>query len=249
MIAMSMRKEIESKLPEGLYVLSKDKLEVEKKLDDILRLFNRSLPEGQVVAIFKDGCHKVSNFLADCFTETHARTKFQNRVLSMSTTDNVELDRKYGQNIYYFLVDLRIAIPLFVPFSDLPSCRRLLDFSPEEAAEKAVNLIDNGFVKAVAHSISIGTKVYHICTIVDVHRYYSDLLGIFERDREEGWKPSHVELLFENKCREELEFCKLATLKTTGKLTEEILKEKLAVIEEIRNRKDCLLSADKGMVS
>ena len=75
MIDMSKRKETESRLPEGLYVLCKDKSEVEKKLNDLLRLFNRSLPEGQVVAIFKDGCHKVIDFFADCFAETHVRAK------------------------------------------------------------------------------------------------------------------------------------------------------------------------------
>ena len=248
MIDMRKRKEMESKLPAGLYVLCKDKSEVEKKLDDLLRLFNRLLPEGQVVAIFKDGCHKVIDFFADCFAETHVRTKFQNRVRIMSTTDNVELARKYGQDIYYFLVDLRIAIPQFVSFTDLPSCRRLLDYSVEEAAEKAVNLFESGFIKAVAHSISIGKIVYDICTIADVNRYYSDILSIFERDREEGWKPSLVELLFENKSQEELEYCKLATLKTTGKLTDEILEETLSVIEDIRKKK-CLLTANIGSAS
>ena len=249
MIAMSKRKEIESKLPAGLYVLCKDKSEAEKRLDDLLRLFNRSLPEGQVVAIFKDGCHKVLDFLADCFAETHVRSKFQNRVRSMSNTDNVASARAYGLIIFNFLVDLRISIPLFVPYNDLPSCRHLLDYSPEDAAEKAINLIDKGFVKAVAHSISIGTKVYNICTIADVHKYYSDLLRIFKSDQEEGWKPSLVELIFENKCQEELEYCKLATLKTTGKLTKEILDETLLVIEEIRRKKDRLLTAGTSYTS
>ena len=147
-----------------------------------------------------------------------------------------------GKRINIF--DLRISIPLFIPYSDLPSCRHLLDYSPEEAAEKAVNLIDCGFVKAVAHSISIGKKVYDICTIADVNGYYSDLLRIFECDREEGWKPSLVELLFENKSLEELEYCKLANLKTTGKLTDEILKETLSVIEENRKKRECLLPAN-----
>ena len=73
---MSKRKDIESRLPEGLYVLCKDKSVVEKRLDDLLRLFNRSLPEGQVVAIFKDGCHRVIDFFADCFAETHVRTRW-----------------------------------------------------------------------------------------------------------------------------------------------------------------------------
>ena len=249
MIAMSKRKEIESKLPAGLYVLCKDKSETEKRLDDLLRLFNRSLPEGQVVAIFKDGCHKVLDFLADCFAETHVRTKFQNRVRSMSNTDNVALARKYGQDIYYSLFDLRISIPHFVPFNDLPSCRHLLDYSLEEAVRKAVNLVDNGIVKATAHVLSIGADVYDICTIADVQKYYSDLLGIFKRDQEEGWKPSLVELVFENKCQEELEYCKLATLKTTGKLTKEILDETLLVIEEIRRKKDRFLTADASYTS
>lgn len=69
-----IRKE-ESNLPAGLYVLCKDKTAVTNKLDELLFLFSRSLPDGQVVAIFKDGCHRVSYFLADCFAETHVRRK------------------------------------------------------------------------------------------------------------------------------------------------------------------------------
>lgn len=210
-----MKQGNESNLPTGIYIIRKDKSEVIQRLDELLALFSRRVPDGQVVAIFKDGCRKVIDFLADSFAETHVRDICQ-KIIHSYHTDNISLARERGLKIYCFLGDLRITIPHFVPINDLPSCRHLLDFSTEKAALMAIDLVDNGIVKAGSHVLSIGAELYHICKITDVHRYYSDLLDILEHDVADGWMLSSVELLLESKCREELEYCKLATLKTTG---------------------------------
>lgn len=222
-------------LPDGLYVLRRDREEVSSRIVTLSEPFKLNLQGKQVVAKSKECKYKITVFLEECFEETSARNKCKRR-LEGYLTDDVSIAREYGQKMLFFLINLKGMMPYFVRFDDLPSCRSLLDYSPEEAAVKAADLCGNGIVKASAHILAIGSKLYDFKTISDVWHYYTDSLTSFQKDVSEGWKLSPVEHLFENKANMELEYCKLATLKTAGKLTEDIMEVSREVINSYKNR-------------
>ena len=220
-------------LPAGLYVLSKDKSAVISRIDDLSKPFFCNLEGRQVVAKCKECQRRLLFFLNESFEETRARDKCKLRIQSYFT-DDINLAREYGQRMLDFLFQLKGTMTLFVPFEDLPSCRSLLDCSVEEAIVKAADLCGNGIIKATTHVLSIGSEIYKIVSIEDVRHYYNDYLELFQRDVDEGWKLSRVEQVFLNKAKMELEYCQLATLKTAGKLTEDVLAVSRELIEGYR---------------
>lgn len=224
-------------LPPGLYVLKNDKPEVKARIDELARLFNRQLGDKSAVAQCKDCCHRLIVFIDDCFHETFAREKCK-RGIQGFITDDINRAREYGQQMLYFLIDLHAQIDSFVSFDDLPSCRSLLDCSPEEAALKAVDLVGSGVVKVISKSIAIGSDVFHIIEISDVRSFYSAALQLLQTEKAQGWEPRPIETFFGEKCKMELEYCKLAALKVAGNLTSEVLENTREAIEEYQRRID-----------
>lgn len=189
------------------------------------------MSDKQAVAKCKELSHVIADVLTDCFEETCAINKCC-RWINKLLTDDINLARVYGLKMSYFLSDLKVFIWYFVPFKDLPSCRVLLDYSPEEAAIKAIDLVENDIVKVASKVISLGEGLYHVHTIAGVKHFYGDLLETFRKDVEGGWKPSPIEMLFEAKCNLELEYCTLAKLKVSGKLTQELLEIGLMAVKK-----------------
>lgn len=222
-------------LPLGLYVLKKDKPEVIARIERLAELFDCQLVDSLAVARCKDCCHRFIALLDDCFQDTYAREKCKRRIKGFISDDIIRA-RVNGQKMLSFLIDLRTQIDSFVPFDDLPSCRSLLDYSPEDSALKAIDLVANGIVKVVSRSLSIGSDVIHIKEISDVRKYYLDSLRILKSEQEQGWEPSPVEIVFREKSTMELEYCKLATLKVAGELSSDILEYSRTVIEGCRKR-------------
>lgn len=222
-------------LPPGLYVLKKDKQEVIARIEKLAELFNCQLVDSLAVARCKDCCHRFVAFLDDCFLDTCAREKCKRRINGF-ITDDINRARINGKKMLSFLIDLRSQIDFFVPFEDLPSCRSLLDYSPEDSAIKAIDLVANGIVKVVSKSLAIGSDVIHIKEISDVRKYYLESLRILKDEQEQGWELSPVEIVFREKSMMELEYCKLATLKVAGELSSDVLEYSRTVIEGCRKR-------------
>ena len=126
------------------------------------------------------------------------------------------------------------SLQYFVPFDDMPSCRSLLDFSVEDATVKAIDLVGTGVVKEVAKALSIGSEICKIKTIADVEHFYSSAQGLLAKEAREGWQPTPIEFLFENKCEMELEYCKLASLKVAGQLTKEVMESSMIILEKCK---------------
>ena len=219
------------KLPAGYYVIKQDKEKVLSRIDILSQLFFAKKDGKQVVVKYNECRNRFISLLDDCFEESFARNRCQKQIKQL-TTDNIDRACQYCSSLWSVLFSLRGIIPHFIPFDDLPSCRSLLDYSVEDAARKALDLVDNGIVKGIARTVSIGTELYHIVNIVDVKSYYTDSLKVIEEYKRDGDQQSPVDLLFENKCRLELEYCKLAALKVSGKLSKEILEASQSAIDE-----------------
>lgn len=211
-------------LPAGLFVLSSDKETILREIDSVASSFKKALADKEVVAECRACRWRIKDLLLNYFADTRARAKTIWR-LENSDTDNVKLAYEYGNQLSSLLYDLAIVVNYSVSFDDLPSCRSLLDCSIEQAQDKAMDLVGNGVVKAVAKSLSIGKEIYHFKEIEDVRRFYSDINTSFINDSLSGLPPTAIEQVFDLKCEEELEYCNLATLKVTGKLTKELLEK------------------------
>lgn len=211
-------------IPNGLYVLVKGKNLVLADICSIEKSFNKVLSDGQAMSECRACREKIMRLLKNDFVDTHAKRKAVNYLLSIRI-DNAYDARNIGNYLSVFLSDLKFVVKYSIHFDDLPSCRKILDFSPEEAAKKAIDLVANGIVKALFKAASIGENIYQFKEIEDVRRYYFDMLSGIQNDSIEDDQLSSVELVYENKCKEELEYCKLASLKLAGKLTNDILDE------------------------
>lgn len=205
----------------GLYVLIRDKETVLNEIYSAAKSFGKELSDKGFLAECRACRSRIRSLLVNSFADTRAKGKTI-RCLDNSDTDNVKLAYEYGQQMFSLLFNLIIVVTHSVHFEDLPSCRSLLDSSLEEVQAKAVDLVGNGIVKDVAKTLSVGKEIYHFKEIEDVYRYYSDILTSFKNDSAAGFPPTFVEKVFELKCQEELEYCSLASLKVTGKLTKEL---------------------------
>lgn len=221
------------KLSPGLYVIRKDKESLLSEIGAIMPALNRPLDNRESVSECRACRMRIKRLFENGFVDTRAKSKCI-YALENSNTDNAQVAQEYGKQMFAFLCDLSEVILYSISFADLPSCRSLLDYSPEDAAAKAVDLVDNGIVKTIAKTLMIGAQAYHIKEIADVSNYYRSFLATFRKDTEAGLKPTEVELFYENKCNEELEYCRLASLKVAGKLTKEALEVGMEVIEKYR---------------
>lgn len=57
------------------------------------------------------------------------------------------------------------------PIKELPSCKKLIELSTEDAAAAATDLIKSDIVKSVAKSLLLGTKIKDAINISDVRNY------------------------------------------------------------------------------
>ncbi len=220
-------------LPLGIYVLKEPKDKVLNRIREVSTSFGQSFPKCQVVPKFKECCHKAIETLDVSFEDTLATRECHRFVGSLSTDD---INKAY-HNAYYLyniLMGLNWVTLYAIDFDKLPSCRHLLGFTDKEAAAKAVDLIDNGIVKLVSKALSIGSDIYSFTTIADIHRFYSDLIASY--DGVDSANLSKMDLLFLDKARLETEYCYLATLKTTGRLTKELLDARQAIIDEYHQK-------------
>lgn len=180
--------------------------------------FGKELGDKGILAEYRVCRNGLIAFFDNCFADTRAKEKTIS-CLANSDTDNVRLACEYGQQMFSLLFNLIIVVCHSVRFDDLPSCRSLLDVSLEEAPEKALDLVGNGVVKDVAKTLFIGKDLFHFKGIADVVCYYSDMMKSFINDTTAGLQPTAIEHIFELKCRVELEYCSLSSLKVAGKLT------------------------------
>lgn len=220
-----------SGLPAGLYVLKKSKEEIRERIDAMPSLFADVEGNKQIVNTYKTIRRKVIALLGECFEDTYARNKCLKEVKTIDT-DDVNLARCYARRTCDILFEISGSVKYFVPFDDLPSCRSLLECSVEEAIAKAIDLVESGVVKVAAKALSIGSEICKIKTITDVKHFYSSAKDLLTQEAGEGWQPTPIEELFENRCEIELEYCKLASLKVAGKLGKEVMDASMLAVEK-----------------
>ena len=218
----------------GLYVLAVDKTVVSQKIDCLSKVFNKTLDDNLAVAESKACRRKIVDILEKNFVDTRARA-ITIRSLKASNMDNPYNARKYADLMNYILIGLKNVVDYSFCFKDLPSCRSLLDCCLEEVQEKAIDLVGHGVIKDITKTLIIGKNLYHFKEIADVKRYYSDMLALFTADSAAGMQPTPIEQVFDLKCREELVYCQMASLKEAGKLTKELYekgKEEVEALEK-----------------
>lgn len=228
-----------TRLPAGLYVLKTAKDNVISRIDSLSQPFYKQLSDKQAVATCYKCSHDICELLEDCFADTCARNK-SIKLIHSCYSDDINLARLFGQRMLQFMCKLKESIYYFVPLRDFPSCKSLLDFSSEDILEKATDLIGSGIIKAFTNMFAIGSDVYKIVNIADVKRFYSDALKTYELDSDRCMTLTPLDIVFENKSKMELEYCRMALLKSSGKLTKAIMDESRLLIDGYQRKIESL---------
>lgn len=233
---------LQTHTPTGLYVLVKDKAEALARVEAIGVDCWGQMTDREAVLRCRKVCHEIIVFLQEFFrTETCAVDRSLRLIKGMDT-DNALLARRYGQQLYGFLTDLKMIIVESVAMNDMPSCRKLLDDPIEIAASKATDLIKNNIIKGAVHILHIGKDVCDLVNIADVDQYYKACLQEFEEEKASGWTLSPAEQCFESKALMEREYCKLASLYVAGKLTNDVLETGRLAVEEYQRRIETMIN-------
>ena len=146
----------------------------------------------------------------------------KHKVQAYQSLDNIDL--LYAtMDIVDMLLNLKVLVKTMVPIKDLPSCKKLLDLSPEEIISKSKDLVKNDIVKAATGVLLLGSKINDVVKIEDVKNYYSGRLvqlrsEIFAKNEQ----VSPIEQFLLDKFNAEIGYCNVALLKTGIGITEEL---------------------------
>lgn len=208
-----------------IYIAIKEIDYVEARIYELCQKYNNRHGADylQQRALFRSFCHNTINFFDECFDTTmlgmiHCKHKVQ----AYQSLDNIDL--LYAtMDIVDMLLNLKVLVKTMVPIKDLPSCKKLLDLSPEEIISKSKDLVKNDIVKAATGVLLLGSKINDVVKIEDVKNYYSGRLvqlrsEIFAKNEQ----VSPIEQFLLDKFNAEIGYCNVALLKTGIGITEEL---------------------------
>ena len=209
-----------------IFIGIKEKAVIEAEIDVLCDKYNnRQVPDySQRRALFRTYCHDTIVVFESCFeTSLLGMKKCINKVKAYQEQDNIEVDNA-ALDIFNMLLELKSIVQSMVPIKDLPSCKRLLELSPEDIISKAKDLVNNDVIKVCAGAVLLGIKTGDVVRIEDVRHYYNDrLVQLNEEIREKGGEVSPIELFLRDKFNAEIAYCNLALYKTGINTTQELI--------------------------
>lgn len=208
-----------------IYIAIKEIDYVEARIYELCQMYNNRHGADylQQRALFRSFCHNTINFFDECFDTTMlGMIRCKHKVQAYQSLDNIDL--LYAtMDIVDMLLNLKVLVKTMVPIKDLPSCKKLLDLSPEEIISKSKDLVKNDIVKAATGVLLLGSKINDVVKIEDVKNYYSGRLvqlrsEIFAKNEQ----VSPIEQFLLDKFNAEIGYCNVALLKTGIGITEEL---------------------------
>lgn len=203
--------------PQGIFVI-KDKENAIAQIESLCKKYNSKnvVNNKQLVALFKAYCRETINMLETCFaTEMQGATRCKRFVEELLYTDDINFAKIGFNQIFDMSMCLRNIAQNSIRIKDMPSCRKLIEMSPEDAASAAIDLVKSDIVKGFVKSWLLGTKVKDAIEISDIRRYYNAQIKELQKElREEQREISPIEQFLMDKFNAEIGYCDIASVKT-----------------------------------
>lgn len=208
-----------------IYIATKEINYVEARIDELCHKYSTRhvVDYVQQRTLFRSYCHDTIRVFDDCFeTSMLGMIRCKNKVLAYKSLDNIDM-RYAVADIIGMLMNLKALVKTMVSIKDLPSCKKLIELSPEDIISKSKDLVKGNVVKATLGVLLLGSKVHDVVKIEDVRNYYSGRLvqlksEIFAKNE----KVSPMEQFLLDKFNAEIGYCNLALFKSGIGITEEL---------------------------
>lgn len=208
-----------------IYVATKEIDYIEAKIDELCQKYNNrhGVDYVQQRALFRSYCQDTIKVFDDCFeTSLLGMKRCKHKVIAYKSLDNIDMQYATA-DIMGMLLNLKTLVKTMVPIKDLPSCKKLLEFSPEDIISKSKDLVKSDIVKVAMGILLLGSKVSDVVKIEDVRNYYSERLVQLEGEilvKNEQISP--IEQFLLDKFNAEIGYCNLALFKSGIGITEEL---------------------------
>lgn len=208
-----------------IFVAVKEKEYIIAKLTALSDKYNSrqgaSYPQQR--ALLRNYCHDTIVLFEECFeTSLLGLKRCLEKVKGFQAKDDIEIG-KATRGIFDMLAELRMIVEAMVPIKDLPSCKKLTEFSPEDIISKSKDLVKNDIVKAGVSALIFGFKIGDIIHIEDIRGFYRDHKTQLEEEitiKGEGVSP--VEQFLMDKFNAEIGYCDIALHKAGIGIYEEL---------------------------
>jgi len=208
-----------------IYVAVKDTDFILAKIDNLCHKYNSrsGINSDQQKALFRSYCHDTIDLFEECFENSMLGIiRCKKKVERYQKHDDINIG-KATFDIVDMFVDLKIIVKSMVPIKDLPSCKDLIELSPEDIVSKAKDLVKNDIVKAIVGTMLIGSKACDVVKIEDVKGYYNDRLNQLNSEILIKGKPiSPMEQFLLDKFNAEIGYCNLALFKAGLGIADEL---------------------------
>lgn len=208
-----------------IFVAVKEKEYIIAKLTALSDKYNSRQGAGypQQRALLRNYCHETIVLFEECFeTSLLGMKRCLEKVKGFQAKDDIEIG-KATRGIFDMLAELRMIVDAMVPIKDLPSCRKLTEFSPEDIISKAKDLVKNDIIKAGVSTLLFGSKIGDIIHIEDIRGFYKDHKSQLEEEiRIKGEGVSPVEQFLMDKFNAEIGYCDIALHKAGIGIYEEL---------------------------
>lgn len=174
-------------------------------------------------ALFRSYCHDTLMVFDECFeTSMLGMMRCKAKVEAYKVKDSLDI-QSATLDIVNMLWDLRAIVRTMVPIKDLPSCKRLIELTPEDIASKAKDLVNNDIIKAGVGTLLLGSKIVDIVTIEDVKGFYTNRLSQLQDELlTKSSSPSPIEQFLLDKFNAEIGYCNTALFKAGIGATKEL---------------------------
>lgn len=208
-----------------IYIATKEIDYVEARIDELCCKYNNRHGADYVQqrTLFRSYCHDTIRVFDDCFeTSMLGMIRCKNKVRAYESLDNIDIQYAVA-NIIGMLLNIKELVKTMIPIKDLPSCKKLLELSPEDIISKSKDLVKGDVVKATLGVLLLGSKVCDVVKIEDIRNYYSGRLVQLKSEifaKHEQISP--IEQFLLDKFNAEIGYCNMALFKSGIGITEEL---------------------------
>ena len=215
----------DAKKMDDLFVGVKEIDYIETQIDTLCDKYNnrRGSDFKQQRALFRSYCHDTIKVFDECFaTSLLGMIRCKAKVEAYQTKDDIDFG-KATLDIVNMLWDLKKIVRTMVPIKDLPSCKKLIELSPEDIVSKAKDLVKSDIIKAGIGTLLLGSKISDIVNIEDVKSYYSERLSQLQDEiKIKGGMMSPIEQFLLDKFNAEIGYCNIALFKAGIGISKEL---------------------------
>lgn len=178
----------------------------------------------QDAARLKTVCRNLIAWIDECLiTEMAAAMRYRRILEDFAAKDN--LTEQDALQVYGILYDFAYLIASAIPLNELPSCRKFLQPSAEDAISEIKDQMQNERAKAAIGSTLFVHKAENLAEISQIKDFYRSQRQALQADIEQAGRPANnIESRLLELFNSEIDHCDRAMLKTGTDAIKELAK-------------------------